>query len=135
MRTIKGLLLIALLAFSSAFFIESVNVLPIEKVEAACAPGSYSPNGSGCANAGGSAKSTVQNNLVKDIVGYYNPIAGVLLGVSLLTIIYSAYKMMTASGDSQRVLQAKRLLFGSGVAIIIILSSFTIMRLLMSLIG
>lgn len=135
MRTIKGLLLIALLAFSSAFFIESVNYFSIEKVEAACAPGNYSPNGSGCSDAGGSAKSTVESHLVNDIVKIYNPIAAVLLGIALIVIIYSGYRMMTAMGEPQKVFMAKRLLLGSGVAIIIILSSFTIMRLVASLVG
>jgi hypothetical protein len=139
MQTLKELFLIALLAFSSAFLIG--NFSTIEKVEAAaCPPGQYSNHGDdgltssgACAGDKKSSESWAKNNMVDQIVKIYNPIAGVMLGISILVIIYAAYKLIVSVGNDKKVTFAKRLLLGSGVSIIIILSTFTIVRLLMSL--
>jgi hypothetical protein len=133
MRKLKELCFIALLAFSSAFFIGSS--FSIDKVEAACSPGKYSPNGAGCVSTGGNGKSLVQQHLVSEITSIYNPIAGIIGSIAILVIIYSAYLLMTSAGEPRKVYMAKRLLFGSGVGIIIVLSSFTIMKLIISLVG
>ncbi|MGF7535639.1 hypothetical protein AAGG74_18455 [Bacillus mexicanus] len=143
MRTIKGLIVVALLAFSSAFFVENAMTYSIDKVEAkVCAPGQYVNHGDDGLSAGGCAdnssknpKSYVKDNFLDEVVNLYNPIAGTLLAVSILMIIYAAFRMMTSMGEPQKVYLAKKLLLGSGIAVVVILSSFTIMRLIMLLIG
>ena len=139
MQTIKELCIIALLAFSSAFFIGGIT---IEKVEAkACAPGYYSNHGvDGLSSSGKCTKinnpsSIAQGDFGKTIISYYNPIAGTLAAASILTIIYAAYKMITSSGNPRNIAFAKKMLLAAGVSIIVILSSYTIMRLIMSLAG
>ncbi|WP_088362429.1 hypothetical protein [Bacillus cereus] len=138
MQTLKELFLIALLAFSSAFLIG--NFSTIEKVEAACAPGQYANHGTDgltssgtCTGDKGASESWAKNNMVDQIVKIYNPIAGTMLGISILVIIYAAYKLIVSAGNDKKVAFAKRLLLGAGVSIIIILSTFTIVRLLMGL--
>lgn len=144
MRTLKGLCTFALLAFSSAFFI-GTSFLPIEKVEAyACSgykPGNYSNHGADGLSAGNSCGGkfnpldTVGKGVAKTVEDLYNPIAGVVVGMSILVIIYSAYLLVTSSGDPRRIALGKKMLLGAGIGIIVILSSFTIMNLMMSIVG
>jgi len=139
MRTLKGLCTFALLAFSSAFFI-GTSFLPIEKVEAyACSgykPGNYSNHGADGLSAGNSCGgNSVGKGVAKTVENLYNPIAGVVVGMSILVIIYSAYLLVTSNGDPRRIALGKKMLLGAGIGIIVILSSFTIMNLMMSIVG
>lgn len=62
-----------------------------------------------------------------------NVCAGVLLASSILTIIYSAFRYVTSKGDPVALTEAKVWLMNSGMAIILLLSYFTLMSFLTNL--
>lgn len=115
-------------ALSSAFFIGFMK-LPINKVEAACPPGQYASNGTTCATVGGgvtSGRDPIKNVVAPEFASIYNNAAQILMAVTLLTIISAGYMYMTSSGDAKKLAQAKKMLIGSGFAIIVLASSYTL---------
>ena len=56
-----------------------------------------------------------------------------LLGIAaLLLVIYGGYMYMTAGGNEDRVMQAKKILLNAGIGLVIIMSSFGIVSFVMS---
>lgn len=163
MQKILGLSLILILAFSSIFFIDAKEVgLPfstIEKVEAKlCPPGQYpdhGPNGYEKQGVKCLGKETIENGTNKttisvtmnEITKIYNVVAGVLLALSIIAILIVAYIYISPFGTTklnggggkfvnvQDNTNAKMYLLSIGLGIVLILSGFTIMRLITEIVG
>lgn len=136
MQKLKGLLLTTFLAFSSAFFVEAIVLVDFtEKVEAACAPGNYYDSATKSCKApssGTDPEAFVKGDLKTRLMKIYNVVATVFATGSILVIIYGAYLLVTSAGNYRRVSAGKFAIFSAGIAIIILLSSYTIMRLIYS---
>lgn len=157
MQKMLGLFLIFFFAFSSTFFIgEKFNSLPIGGVEAkVCPPGQYNDQGKdGLKNSNKCSgtetiieNKTQLNSLMKNVNDIYNIVAGILLAISIIAIIFVGYiyvdpfgtRMINAGGGKIMNVQdnenAKRYLIAIGFAIVILLSGFTILRMLTTIVG
>jgi hypothetical protein len=163
MQKILGLSLILILAFSSIFFIDSKEVglsfSTIEKVEAKlCPPGQYpdhGPNGyekTGVKCLGSETISKGENGTtlsvtMHELVKIYNVVAGVLLALSIISIIIVGYIYISPFGTTklnggggkainvQDNTNAKMFLLSIALGIVLILSGFTVMRLVTEIVG
>jgi hypothetical protein len=141
MHVMKQLVIAALIAFSSAFFI---GTLTMEKAEALCPKiGQYHDHGKdGVGNTHGNCKTALSNgeaSEVKDLTGWIQlvvyPLAGVGLALSVIVVVFAGYLYVTAGADSKNVQKAKGLLIAAVIGIFITLSTFVIARMFAGLTG
>lgn len=81
-------------------------------------------------------KSGLVNTDIRVVVARVIQVALGLLGIIfLIIIIYGGYLYMTAGGNQEQIASAKKVLTNSGVGLIIILSAYSIVLLVMRMLG
>ena len=129
----------SVMAFSSAFFIGYVYLFYlnltsgfIKKVEAACPMGQYSKNGKTCTTTNALSDTSGDTLLRTSISTTISVVVAILLAGSILVIIYSGYEYIVSGIQSDKAERAKSRMIPTFLAIVILLSVFSVYRLLAS---
>lgn len=140
MQFIKGLMIAALIAFSSVFFI---GVSMPEKAEALCPIGKYPFHGNDGTDPSGtcvSSKLSQQDTDNAQGFSYYlaiivQTLAGFSLSIAVIAVVYGGYLYVTAGADPKNIQKAKGILISAGIGVFVSLSVFILFRMFASMAG
>ncbi|MBU4102748.1 pilin [Patescibacteria group bacterium] len=91
------------------------QILPAPSDDGAC------PEGENC---GG----YTLDDFVKIFTNYYSRILGIIGSIALLMFIYGGIMFLVSAGSSEKVQQAKQIIIGAVIGLVIVFASYTIIQ-------